>query len=145
MLPLFKAKTLETLSSAECEIHIGSDEQLEGILNGKVDLFFEHQGQYFIVDWKTNYLGDQFINYESAQLLQAMNDNNYHLQYLIYTLAVTLYLKQRLPRFDYETQFGGVYYLFVRGMRQDQNTGVFYRKPTWSTVKALADLLKINL
>jgi exodeoxyribonuclease V beta subunit len=66
-----------------------------------------------------------------------MNENNYHLQYLIYTLAVKKYLESRLENFNYKYQFGGVIYSYVRGMRANQNFGVYATKPTWKTLATL--------
>lgn len=65
-----------------------------------------------------------------------MNENNYHLQYLIYTLATKKYLENRLPKFDYEKDFGGVLYLFVRGMRKGTDSGIFNCKPTLERINA---------
>ena len=145
-LPLFNVPDLLSLSTPECTIQIGEQsDYLEGLLNGKVDLFFEHQGQYFIVDYKTNHLGNSLENYRQASLADAMNENNYHLQYLIYTLAMLIYVQQQKPDFDYETQFGGVYYLFVRGMRNDQSAGIYYTKPPLSQIKQLAAILGVEI
>jgi exodeoxyribonuclease V beta subunit len=102
--------------------------EVKGMLTGFVDLFFEHQGKYYILDWKSNFLGDQLEHYHPDLLNDAMNDSNYHLQYCIYTIAMKRYLESKILSFDYETQFGGVIYLFLRGIRQGSNTGVFTAK-----------------
>jgi len=102
---------------------------LEGIMNGKVDLVFRHGGKYWILDWKSNHLGDRVEDYSGDRIREAMVDNNYHLQYHIYTLALRRYLSARLPDFDYERDFGGCIYLFVRGMRVGSDTGIFLHKP----------------
>ncbi|MEO9209654.1 MAG: hypothetical protein ABI208_01070, partial [Ginsengibacter sp.] len=72
---------------------------------------------------------------------EAMDENNYHLQYYIYTLAAKKYLELRLPNFNYEKDFGGVLYCFVRGMRAEESTGVFWTKPSLSEIKKLENLL----
>ena len=100
-----------------------------GILNGKVDLFFEKDGRYYILDWKSNHLGNRAEDYHDDAMATAMEDNNYHLQYYLYCLALYRYLQTRISDFDYETQFGGVYYLFVRGMRKESTTGIYFHKP----------------
>lgn len=102
---------------------------LEGIMNGKVDLVFRHGGKYWILDWKSNHLGDTAGDYSGDRVREAMADNNYHLQYHIYTLALRRYLSARLPDFDYDRDFGGCIYLFVRGMRVGADTGIFVHKP----------------
>ncbi|GGH59607.1 exodeoxyribonuclease V beta subunit [Filimonas zeae] len=112
-------------------------QRLEGIMNGMMDLFFEHDGKYYILDWKSNYLGSALEEYNTEAIAAAMNESNYHLQYFIYTLAAKKYLESRLPGFDYETQFGGVIYLFVRGMRNGNTTGIFYTRPLLDKISRL--------
>jgi exodeoxyribonuclease V beta subunit len=90
-----------------------------------------------VLDWKSNFLGDAVSDYEKRSLQLAMNENNYHLQYLIYSLAIKKYLESRLPNFKYKYQFGGVIYLFVRGMRSDLQTGIFTAKPDISVIGSL--------
>lgn len=116
-------------------------QELKGLLNGFVDLFFQHNGKYYILDWKSNYLGDQLEHYNYENMLQAMNDNNYHLQYLLYSLGIKQYLTSRVPGFDFERDFGGVVYLFLRGIRQNESSGVFTVKPTLEQMEYLEDLV----
>ncbi|HTN21622.1 MAG TPA: exodeoxyribonuclease V subunit beta [Pelobium sp.] len=130
----FISANLGQLSTEETFIDAKSFPILEGVMNGKIDLFFEHKGKYYVLDWKSNFLGDAISDYEKPSLLLAMNENNYHLQYLIYSLAIKKYLESRLPNFNYKYQFGGVIYLFVRGMRSDLQTGIFTAKPDISTI-----------
>ena len=70
-----------------------------------------------------------------------MNESNYHLQYLIYCLASKKYLQSRLPHFNYETDFGGVIYLYVRGVREDSSTGIFVAKPSLQKMEMLEEIL----
>lgn len=102
---------------------------LEGVMNGKLDLFFEHKNRYYILDWKSNYLGSSPEDYNREALSEVMATEGYHLQYHLYTLAAVRYLKTRLPGFDYERDFGGVIYLFLRGMRAGSQHGVYCCKP----------------
>ncbi len=126
----FSAGSLRALSDGELEINIKDYSELEGVINGKIDLFFQHGDKYYVLDWKSNFLGDSLQDYSSDKVATAMNENNYHLQHLLYTLASKKYLESRIPDFDYETQFGGVIYLFVRGLREKCDTGIFkYRAP----------------
>jgi exodeoxyribonuclease V beta subunit len=106
-----------------------ADQQLEGIMNGKVDLIFRHAGKYWILDWKSNHLGDRVEDYSVSRVRESMAENNYHMQYHIYTLALRRYLVTRVPDFDYDRDFGGCIYLFVRGMRTGSDTGIFVHKP----------------
>ncbi|MGZ2371709.1 UvrD-helicase domain-containing protein [Ancylomarina sp. YFZ004] len=113
---------------------------LEGFMTGFIDLFFEHEGKYYILDWKSNFLGNALDDYSPKRLDEVMTDNNYHLQYLIYTIAVKRYLEMRLPDFNYERDFGGVYYVFLRGCRAGGNTGIFYAKPDKEMIETMDDL-----
>lgn len=118
---------------------------LYGILNGKIDLFFEHENKYYILDWKSNYLGDSLEEYTPEKLNDAMNESNYHLQYYIYTMAAKRYLESKIHGFDYATQFGGVIYLFLRGMRLDGGTGVFTTKLPLETVEAMEQVFCLDV
>lgn len=102
-----------------------------GHMTGKIDLFFRHDGKYYLLDWKTTWLGDRYMDYTSDKLLKNMFDSSYVLQYCIYTLAADKYLSRRLQNYDYERDFGGVFYLYVRGIDgKTPDTGVFYDKPS---------------
>ncbi len=118
----------------------------QGIMTGFVDLIFEHQGRYYIADYKSNYLGDQLADYHPAQLKAAIQQHRYDLQYLIYTVALHRYLKKRLAGYEYERDFGGVYYLFLRGItpQQGHKSGVYFDKPEYRLIQQL-DQLFANL
>ncbi len=141
MVSPFKIPQLKTLEDENIEISLNTGNNLEGIMNGKIDLFFELQGKYYVLDWKSNFLGDSLDNYQPQVLNQAMNQNNYHLQYLIYTLATKKYLESRLPNFDYETQFGGIIYFFVRGMRIGLKSGIFITLPLLQKINLLEKII----
>jgi len=134
----FQVNQLNALSTEKVPLQVKYFQQLEGIMNGKMDLFFEMDGKYYILDWKSNYLGDSLSAYDSDNIWQAMADNNYHLQYHIYTVAICKYLAMRIPNFTYDTHFGGVIYLFVRGIRNNATSGVFFNKPAIKVVEALS-------
>lgn len=144
-MELFTIKTLEKLMEEDITVKNPEDfpQQIEGIMTGFVDLFFMHNGKYYVLDWKTNYLGPKLEDYNQKAVAQAMTDNNYHLQYLIYTYAVKLYLQHRLGKnFDYDRDFGGAIYLFVRGMRQGRDTGVFFAKPTIEQMELMGEAFR---
>ena len=145
-VPLFPPDKLHSLSDDQSSVLIRNlhglpGHELEGIMNGKIDLFFEHTGRYYILDWKSNYLGNDLPDYSPAALARTMNENNYHLQYLIYTLAVKKYLESRLVHFNYDTQFGGVIYVFVRGVRAGSESGIFTHKPSLDKIEALERII----
>ena len=117
---------------------------MQGMLKGFIDLVFEHEGRFYLLDYKSNYLGEGVENYHQQALQQAINEHRYDLQYLLYSVALQRYLKQRLSSYDYDQHFGGVYYLFVRGMagraevkELQQASGVFYDRPERDLIDAL--------
>jgi exodeoxyribonuclease V beta subunit len=109
-----------------------------GYMKGFIDLVFEANGRYYLADYKSNWLGTTIESYRVEALQQVMAQETYYLQYLIYTLAVHRYLRLRLTEYDYDTHFGGVFYLFVRGMDPQFPTyGVFHDRPAQPLVAAL--------
>jgi len=133
----FDTSALQAVATDTLNIHVKDRREIEGIMNGKIDMLFQCQGKYFILDWKSTFLGDTLAANAPDVLTEAMSENNYHLQYLIYTLATKKYLETRLPDFDYERDFGGVLYLFVRGMRKGTDYGVFNCKPSLEQIEQL--------
>jgi exodeoxyribonuclease V beta subunit len=117
------------LENNKIPLRINRETPLTGILNGKIDLFFEQGNRYYLLDWKSNHLGGRPEDYNNEALAKSMEEHNYYLQYYFYSLALYRYLRLRKPDFDYDKQFGGVYYLFVRGMRQGTNHGIYFHKP----------------
>jgi len=107
----------------------------QGYIKGFIDLVLEWQGQFFVLDYKSNYLGERVEDYQAARLTAVMAEHHYTLQYLLYSVALHRYLQQRLPHYEYNTHFGGVFYLFVRGMRHDlPGNGVYFHKPDRSLI-----------
>ncbi len=121
---------LKTVLKQEFELEQKLDIHIEGLMNGFIDLVFEQDGKFYILDWKTNYLGNNLNAYNQENLLNAMNINNYHLQYMIYTVALVRYLRQKIENFDYDTHFGGILNLFVRGVRINNTTGIYFNRLT---------------
>ena len=73
-----------------------------------------------------------------------MLTHHYVLQYHIYTVALHRFLLSRMRNYSYERNFGGVYYLFVRGMKVGTNRGIFNDLPDPETVKVLDKFLVSN-
>ncbi len=89
---------------------------VEGMLKGFIDLVFEFEGRFYIVDWKSNLLGNGIEDYGPEALAGEIRRRHYYFQYQLYTVALDRYLRLRLPGYRYERHFGGVYYLFLRGI-----------------------------
>lgn len=116
-------------------------EQLNGMIKGFIDLMFEFDGKFYVADYKSNHLGDSLDDYHVSAMEQAMTGHDYHLQAILYTLALHRWLKHKLFNYDYHTHIGGAYYLFIRGMSQvEPGNGVYFVLPTKSMIEALDDL-----
>lgn len=120
-----------------------ASDAIDGYLNGFIDLIVEFEGKFYIMDYKTNYLGNDPENYSMEIMHQEMSHHSYGLQFTLYTLAVHQYLKTRLPEYDYETHFGGIKYLFVRGMNgHSAEHGIYSYRPKLELILALESLIR---
>jgi exodeoxyribonuclease V beta subunit len=89
----------------------------EGFMTGFIDLLFEHEGKFYILDYKSDHLGDKTEDYAPDVLGDVMQERGYSFQYHIYLVALMRFLKYKLgDGFDYQTHIGGAYYLFLRGI-----------------------------
>lgn len=113
----------------------------DGFMTGAIDLVFRHAGKFYIVDWKSNQIGRTPESFEAAGLHAEMAAHGYYLQYLIYTVALHGFLARRLANYDYDAHFGGIYYLFLRGMDGASSRGVFHDRPSRALVEALSRFL----
>ncbi|MBP8236457.1 MAG: exodeoxyribonuclease V subunit beta [Pseudomonas sp.] len=113
-------------------------DSLKGFLKGFIDLTFEHDGRWYILDYKSNWLGPDASYYGGERLLQALAGEHYYLQYLIYLVALRRFLRQRLADFS-NAQLGGAYYLFLRGMPE---AGVYFARPSDALLDALDQLFE---
>ncbi|MBN8737774.1 MAG: UvrD-helicase domain-containing protein [Xanthomonadales bacterium] len=113
-------------------------ERLHGLLTGKIDLTFAHAGRFHIVDWKTN----RCAPYDGDAVRAEIAAHDYDLQWLVYTLALHRWLKQRMADYDYDRHVGEVYYLFVRGMAEGR--GIHVDRPPRALVEAMDALFGAN-
>jgi exodeoxyribonuclease V beta subunit len=115
--------------------------QINGYLKGFIDLVFEYGGRFYLADYKSNFLGSGFASYTRPSMQLAMQQHLYTLQFLIYSVALHRYLGQRLDGYDYNRHFGGVYYLFVRGMAPQQpGNGVYFERPAKALIAQLDEV-----
>ena len=112
---------------------------LQGLMKGFIDLVFRHQGRYYLADYKSNHLGPDLDHYGPERLQASMREHRYALQYLIYTLALHRYLRQRVADYNYETHFGGIRYLFLRAMSPGNppGTGIVAARPEFRLIDGL--------
>ncbi|MEE9928318.1 UvrD-helicase domain-containing protein [Microvirgula aerodenitrificans] len=110
---------------------------VDGFITGFIDLVFEHDGRYWLADYKSNHLGYRPADYDHATLTAAMTGSHYYLQALLYTLALHRHLRVRLADYDYDRHIGGVLYLFLRGIDGSGEHGVYRWRPARSLIEAL--------
>ncbi len=117
-------------------IHVPSKSELQGFMNGAIDLVFIHDKKVYVLDYKSNTLGKSPRFYQHPDMSACMQTSRYDLQYMIYSVAVHRYFKARFASqyaFDNDSglSFGGVFYLFVRGMgiAGHDDLGIWYHRP----------------
>ncbi|HUU80215.1 MAG TPA: exodeoxyribonuclease V subunit beta [Acidobacteriota bacterium] len=110
-----------------------------GFMKGFIDLVFKWRGRFYLVDWKSNFLGNRPEAYSQKSLAVVMKEEFYVLQYCIYTIALDQYLRLRLPGYCYEKHFGGVFYIFLRGVDLERGPkfGVYRDVPPPELIRAL--------
>ena len=115
--------------------------QVQGMLKGFIDLVFRHEGRYYLLDYKSNWLGENSEAYTQQAMASAMQMHRYDLQYQLYTLALHRYLRHRMADYRYEDHFGGVIYLFLRGVdANDPRSGVFSTRPAAELIEKMDNL-----
>jgi len=115
--------------------------RLDGMMTGSIDLLCRWQGRYYIIDYKTNHLGDHLSDYSRDQLQVAIDHSHYDLQYLIYSVALKKMLALTEPDTAFESLFGGVIYLFLRGMIGSEHQGVYFDAVDCKAIAAIEDCL----
>ncbi|MGZ7460087.1 exodeoxyribonuclease V subunit beta [Pseudomonas sp. Ma2-10] len=114
---------------------------LNGMFKGFIDLTFEHDGRYYVADYKSNWLGVDDAAYTEQAMEQSILDNRYDLQYVLYLLALHRQLKARLADYDYDRHVGGALYLFLRGTRACSQ-GVYFARPPRALIERLDRLFQ---
>ncbi|NOS75109.1 MAG: exodeoxyribonuclease V subunit beta [Methyloglobulus sp.] len=138
-LPSFSTQKINDILGNKPTFQRLTHRQMSGFLTGFIDLICEYDGRYYVMDYKTNSLP----NYRTDTLTHAMREHNYGLQYWLYGIVLHGYLKNRLVNYSFANHFGGVRYLFVRGMKPEiAMSGVFEDSPDLLTIESLAALFK---
>lgn len=132
--------------------------EFHGYLTGFIDLIFRwapgadvnnRDKKWYVVDYKSNRLARSidapslWSDYLTENLPQKMAESHYFLQYHLYVMVLHRYLQGRLDGYDYERHFGGIYYLFIRGMQGEKgigDTGIFRDRPPLARIEALSRL-----
>ncbi|MCX7965815.1 MAG: exodeoxyribonuclease V subunit beta [Syntrophorhabdaceae bacterium] len=113
-----------------------------GMMRGFIDMVFEYNGRYYIVDWKSNFLGNSIEDYGMENLKRVMIDQYYFLQYHLYTLALHSLLSFRKKDYAYEKHFGGIFYIFIRGINPKDDCGVFFDLPEKGLIEELDSYIR---
>ncbi|MFM1988932.1 MAG: RecBCD enzyme subunit, partial [Pseudomonadota bacterium] len=110
--------------------------RINGMLKGFIDLVFEHDGRYYVADYKSNRLGDDDAAYTPDAMAASVLQERYDLQYVLYLLALHRLLRARLPDYDYDRHVGGAVYLYLRGADAPGH-GVHAERPPKALIEAL--------
>jgi len=114
-----------------------------GFMKGFIDLVFERDGRFYFIDWKSNWLGSDAGSYTPEHIAAEMMRSFYNLQLAIYAVALHRYLRRRLPDYDYEKNFGGAFYIFLRGVERPGH-GISFTRPPWKFVQQLDGIFHGN-
>ncbi|MBN1653620.1 MAG: exodeoxyribonuclease V subunit beta [Deltaproteobacteria bacterium] len=116
---------------------------VSGYLKGYVDLICRQNERFYLIDWKSNRLADEGSGYTPEEIQSAMAQHHYVLQYHLYVLALHRFLERHQPGYQYEKQFGGVAYAFLRGIenRETSSRGWYLDRPPLELIEALNQLL----
>ena len=109
---------------------------LNGMFKGFIDLCFEHDGRYYVADYKSNWLGPDDLSYTRQAMVEAILEHRYDLQYMLYLLALHRQLKARLSNYDYDQHVGGALFLFLRGT-QAPSQGLYFTRPPRQLIERL--------
>ena len=110
--------------------------EFNGMLKGFIDLTFEHQGRYYVLDYKSTFLGADDSAYSQNKMQLKTLEKRYDLQYMIYTLALHRYLRSRLPDYDYDQHVGGALVMYLRGINSE-TSGILADRPPKSLIEQI--------
>jgi exodeoxyribonuclease V beta subunit len=135
--------TLGTLLPEELELweklRFGA---VDGYLRGYIDCIVRAGGKFYLIDWKSNWLGQRSCDYRKETIQASILTHGYRLQYHLYAVALTRYLRNRLPSFLPERDFGGCIYVYLRGFRETPNPqSFFYDNPSPEKLRELETAL----
>ena len=136
---LFAREQLTRTATKASQVKAQSDERF---LHGFIDLVFEYDGRFYLLDWKSNFLGASLQDYDRDKLEEDMIRSGYHLQYYIYADALDRYLQLRYSNYQHAKHFGGIFYIYLRGISQSGETGVYTDCPSLQDLSAFRTLYK---
>jgi len=115
----------------------------KGFMKGYMDMVFHNEERFFLVDWKSNYLGSRIEDYGKTSLYETMEKESYILQYHLYVLALHQYLRLKNKSYNYKDSFGGIFYIFIRGVDDSKShgSGIYYDMPDTALINRLGEAL----
>ncbi|VFP85043.1 RecBCD enzyme subunit RecB [Buchnera aphidicola (Cinara splendens)] len=116
-------------------------ENVSGVLTGVIDLIFLWKNKYYIIDYKSNWLGPNYTYYTHKNFQNEIIKYRYDIQYQLYSLAMHRYLKLKIKDYDYKIHFGGIFYLFLRAFDEKNDSKVYFVKPNYLLIHNLDNLL----
>lgn len=141
-------QTLNKTLPSVLPVQLPAYKTLKGMMHGFIDLIFESDGKYYVCDYKSSHLGDSYNDYRGENLIVNVEKNHYDLQYLIYSLALHRQLKHTLEDYNVSQHFGGVYYLYLRGMSNKseyRGKGVYFNEISEDILNQLDELFSSNV
>ncbi|VFP86080.1 RecBCD enzyme subunit RecB [Buchnera aphidicola (Cinara pseudotaxifoliae)] len=119
-------------------------ENISGILTGIIDFIFLWNKKYYIIDYKSNWLGPNHAYYTHKNFQNEIIKYRYDIQYQLYSLAMHRYLKLTIKDYNYKIHFGGMFYLFLRAFDEKNDSKVYFIKPNYPLIHNLDKLLHGN-
>jgi len=119
-VPLFEQFGLKDIDLKTLQVEtdvlfpIVHEDKIVDYFKGIIDLAFYHEGKYYLVDWKSNYLEN---GYDKSEIHKQVVSHEYDLQASIYFESFKRFL-QRVEKVDVNQAFGGYYLIFLRGLNE---------------------------
>ena len=118
--------------------------ELSGFVKGFIDLAIKvgdgSDAKFYVIDYKSNFIGSSVPAYSYEAVARNMLEHCYDVQYLFYSLAMHRFLKTRIENYSYEKNFGGIIYLYLRGMEPDSSNSIIYTKPKQEIIEELSSI-----
>ena len=124
-------------------INIENDRELKGYLTGAIDLVFEFEEKFFVLDWKGTKLAEQAEDFTTDRMMEEIRRHHYSLQYLIYLVALRRHLRFCGVK-NPDENIAGAIYAFIRGIRADDEKpfGVFIARPPRALIECLDEFFE---
>ncbi len=139
---VFRAHSLNGIPDSWISKISNSSEQIDSsFLRGFIDSVFEIEGRLYIFDWKSNHLGYRSGDYDQDALAHAMSEHDYYLQYCLYCVALYRQVAVNWSDRSFADLFGGVFYVFLRGIQENTSYGIFYDNPSIAFIQDLSNAI----